>query len=994
MEALPMANMGDAHQQSVKDLGIKRDRDFLLKTRIVMVVVTTVSIIIASVVTWHVAVDTTAASYSEMRTDLREEMMSHTTLQVQQFLATSTLSWQGLHDTLVQRGVGLDKDVPTAASTAREVMWTTFRHCHDCSATIFTFARAPLFTSYRRGGPESLVLGLDPVVGLMDNVNDTESVLYKAHNVTGQPLLDGPRVRLCFIGSCPPGPLDPWVYAPPTENPHRTPLWLGAQGLAQGAFRLATNIGPLGDDPLLIYTGPVWDDRSRILLASISVVLSSSRLRNYLNDLAVRKQYGGIIIVTFGPSFKLLAATIEEPIALRVPGASATFLSALNSTNTVVQTSARHVDKVWGYAPPLVTHGNSTEMYKSAVIHVNGRHHYLSFLPLPYEGLQLGIFFVVPMHEFRGHIDSDRRRALGLALAIALGILIFGTFGIYLSTRKLGQRLSHQLKRLEDIGKVNTHLQAHIDTLEKERDEQKMREQKRQLPQVDMGTPLEKLSGLIDSLHSGGRPSEGQLREMRALVRARDLHKPKFLSEMEADPGAWKGEKQRADIRGIDKETSDWLVTVSGTTVVGTAAHRRVSGSSVNRSSTSSGASPHVGEQPSWVRQPDRLARVLERGQQLPSEALSALTAVCKNDAALAAVALDREGSTRGGAAIGAPAGAGGGAPHFMRQWVSFDPEKLVVALARLGEWDFDTLALAKASNDMPILLVGYSVFERSGVLDKFKLPRLQVAKFLYEMDKGMKPNPYHNRAHIADVAASIYHVLTRVGMEAYLRPIDVFGALCAALVHDFKHPGTNSDFVRNSKGDLALIYNDRSILENFHLAEAFRVMQDPNLDCNILGELSMPDYEEVRHIMIELVLASDLKQHFSIMESLRTRMAVGKRWDKESAADRLLLLKLAMKVADIGHAAKPLVYHLIWSNCMQEEFFVQGDAERALDLVVSPFMDRQNPHIPTSQVGFFSFIALPMFKLFAKAFPKAKHLLDQANENTEHWVQQKKDED
>eukprot|EP00899_Mesostigma_viride_P014680 jgi/Mesvir1/23212/Mv22673-RA.1 len=1012
----------------------KRDRIFLLKSRIVMVAVVTSAIIVAAVVTWQVSLDTTNESFNAMSLDLRADVVSHAATQLQQWLTTATVAWQEVQTALTLRGVGDDVPYEEASVAARESMWAVFHLCTDCSAAIFTFARAPVFTVYRQGAPESAVMGPGPIVGHMDNVNDTEMILYQADQTTGLALRSGPSMRLCFFSSCPPGVLDPTVYTAPTENPHRTPLWLVAQGLPAGKFRLATNIGPLGDQPVLIFTGPVWGLASRRIDGTFSIAVSSSRLRHYLDLLPLRVKYNGIVMVTFGPLLRFLAATIEEPIAILEPGKQAAFLSAMNSTNSVVRTGARYVSATWGTLPSQAGGSNATDdVRRSATIHVHGRHYYVTYVPLAYEGLSLGVTFLVPRASFRSGIDDDRRQALGYTMAIAFGMLALACAGIFLSTLNVGKRLTAQAKKLRDIGQVNTHLQAHISSLEKER------ESTLRLPRVDMGTPLEKLTGLIDSLQSGAKVSDEQLSEMRRLVRARDLHKPKFLQAMEAQAldgwnalasGNAAAQSSHKGARGIDKETTDWLVrTVAGMTMVGAVAGRRISVNSFgNRTSSSSASSPFMGgvlgtpahalaegsplaHPPSTLGmhgtawQADQRARVKELSQRLPVKALAALSAVCKDDVMLAAAVSEREGSVCpvvvNASAVATVAPGEGASPLSPRDLKlslapcpSFDHGALISLLSTLGEWDFDTLALAKVSNEMPILLVGYSVLERAHVLDQFCVPRLQLANFLHEMDRGMRPNPYHNRAHIADVAASLYHVISRTGMEPYIRPIDKFAALVAALVHDFKHPGTNSDFVRNSKGMLSLIYNDRSILENFHLAEAFRLMQDRALDCNFLAELSGHDYDEVRHIVIELVLASDLKQHFSIMESLRNRAAAGKPWDKESAADRLLLLKLAMKVADIGHAAKPLEYHLVWSNCMQEEFFMQGDTERELDLAVSPFMDRHNAHIPKSQVGFFTFIALPLYELFAKLFPNGRHLLEHANANTEHWAQlQKGDE-
>lgn len=40
-----------------------------------------------------------------------------------------------------------------------------------------------------------------------------------------------------------------------------------------------------------------------------------------------------------------------------------------------------------------------------------------------------------------------------------------------------------------------------------------------------------------------------------------------------------------------------------------------------------------------------------------------------------------------------------------------------------------------------------------------------------------------------------------------------------AALSHDVDHPGLNNGFLVNTLDEMALLYNDQSVLENHHVA-------------------------------------------------------------------------------------------------------------------------------------------------------------------------------
>lgn len=61
--------------------------------------------------------------------------------------------------------------------------------------------------------------------------------------------------------------------------------------------------------------------------------------------------------------------------------------------------------------------------------------------------------------------------------------------------------------------------------------------------------------------------------------------------------------------------------------------------------------------------------------------------------------------------------------------------------------------------------------------------------------------------------------------------------------------------------------------------------------------------------------------------------------------------MQVALKCADLGHLASPRLVHRRWVQHLEEEFFRQGDREKAMVLAVSPLMDRDKNGITKSQV-------------------------------------------
>jgi len=99
-----------------------------------------------------------------------------------------------------------------------------------------------------------------------------------------------------------------------------------------------------------------------------------------------------------------------------------------------------------------------------------------------------------------------------------------------------------------------------------------------------------------------------------------------------------------------------------------------------------------------------------------------------------------------------------------------------------------------------------------------------------------------------------------------------------------------------------------------------------------------------------------------------------------------MLLLQIAMKCADLGHLALDWSLHLKWVRRLECEFFAQGDREKQLGLPVSFLMDREKPGASKSQIGFFDFVVLPLFRGLARAVPAASDILFGVTENYQRW--------
>ncbi|KFH13095.1 3'5'-cyclic nucleotide phosphodiesterase domain-containing protein [Toxoplasma gondii VAND] len=204
-------------------------------------------------------------------------------------------------------------------------------------------------------------------------------------------------------------------------------------------------------------------------------------------------------------------------------------------------------------------------------------------------------------------------------------------------------------------------------------------------------------------------------------------------------------------------------------------------------------------------------------------------------------------------------------------------------------------------------------------------------------------------------------------------RMIDDETILCfAALGHDVGHPGFNNAFLVATNQPIALVYNDHAVLENYHAYITFRTLTcytsttDTNgqgCEGSVLKGITPAEYRYFRKHLIELILATDMSQHFSTISTVRVRRESRTFNFITNEEDRWMMKKLCMKIGDIGHAALDWDQHYKWSMRVTEEFLLQGDAELKAGLPVSPLCDRNAPEIELhkSQSSFINYLVVPL---------------------------------
>jgi len=251
----------------------------------------------------------------------------------------------------------------------------------------------------------------------------------------------------------------------------------------------------------------------------------------------------------------------------------------------------------------------------------------------------------------------------------------------------------------------------------------------------------------------------------------------------------------------------------------------------------------------------------------------------------------------------------------------------------------------------------------------KFSITARIWAEFMTRVKDLMHPNPYHNFQHICDVAQTTSAILTDKSLSQKLNDLDKFTLIICALLHDLDHPGKNNAYQVNAGTELAIVYNDVSVLENHHCATSSRLM----VESGVLDGVPAESKKQFRANFIEAILATDMSKHFAINGELAKFNEAEERHTSLSAADRQLVMKSVLHMADISNPAKEWTVSKLWSDRVAAEFLAQGDVEKKELLPVSPMCDRDTTHQDESSLGFCDFIVAPY--LFNVSF-LAPHVL------------------
>ena len=338
---------------------------------------------------------------------------------------------------------------------------------------------------------------------------------------------------------------------------------------------------------------------------------------------------------------------------------------------------------------------------------------------------------------------------------------------------------------------------------------------------------------------------------------------------------------------------------------------------------------------------------------------------------------------------------------------------RLYSQMSKIDTIDFDIFDLDDIVGKKSTIYVATEILSKFDLVEQEIIPSEILRNFVETIVNGYdRENAlYHNDLHGGDVMQTVFTMFIKGDLQSkmFLGQLDSFATIIGALCHDFKHTGQNNLFHINSKSKIAIRYNDFSVLENYHIAQTFKVLN--RKECNIFKTFTPEEFRICRKRMIRSILATDMANHQAVLSNIKAKIATfnimkGKNFEmifkteeNQTNLSKLFdaqqsVLNMIVHSADISNPAKPDKISENWTKRVYDEFFVQGDLEKKLGLPVSNFCDRETTNINKAMIGFIDFVVLPTFELLSTLIYETSEYRDHCKANLKKYLNNVKKEE
>ena len=257
------------------------------------------------------------------------------------------------------------------------------------------------------------------------------------------------------------------------------------------------------------------------------------------------------------------------------------------------------------------------------------------------------------------------------------------------------------------------------------------------------------------------------------------------------------------------------------------------------------------------------------------------------------------------------------------------------------------------------------AMFDSVGVLDALDIPADVIHAIVLDVKSQYTDVPFHNFNHVYTVLQMCYLILkgSTLVQKIVSTPVARFALLMSALCHDMNHPGNNNDFEIKSESELAILYNDISVLKNLHCSSMFETLRRHNL--HKFMDSNRGEWRDFRDIATTAILSTDMSQHKVLLQKV---LGAVKDPGTLEVKDWVAYI---VHTADLGNLTLEWDLALMWEDRIFKEFENQAEKEQKQGLEVATYMlNLDEVSRAKIQMGFIDYVLLPWWEAMNKLIP------------------------
>ena len=263
------------------------------------------------------------------------------------------------------------------------------------------------------------------------------------------------------------------------------------------------------------------------------------------------------------------------------------------------------------------------------------------------------------------------------------------------------------------------------------------------------------------------------------------------------------------------------------------------------------------------------------------------------------------------------------------------------------------------------IIVSGFDLF---GLFEHFTIPLTNMLMLIIEISSRYGSG-YHSWNHTIETFKYLLKCLHIEELKS-LEKTEIIAALVASLSIELDRP----DF--DSLGLVAI--EALSECDGISVSSGFNAMNEiiNTEECNIFVNLSNEDAKKIWNYIDQFTFATDMKKHFDIMDRFSSLNDNGE-FSLEIEENRISIIELIMKCSDLHDVTKDSEFVNENKGKIADDFFKFGELFRCQGMEYNGDPSRLSLNTETSNIGFFTYIVLPLFAAVAKVIASVEPDVD-----------------